>query len=244
MENVCRSIAQMKLAAGSSLLLPQHTGQLIGVLYFRSGSGTLTGTAVRPLSMRAGSAAVYPARYPHRVTAQTDASVLLCTFTAPRSGTVPAHLTELQLPWLNELARTMEDVLDTACGDGLPELLLEAPEAEDADIPIYVRSARKIMDDHYDEDLTLDELSARVGRSKFHLSRAFRDSYRTTPGAYLTAVRLARAEELLTDTELPVREIGRKVGFSNSAYFTTLFKQHYGCPPNEFRLLVQNSEKD
>lgn len=231
----CQLIAQMLIPAGVSLLLPQYEERVAGLLYVCSGSGTLTGAA-GPLPVKAGAAAVYSAWRSHQLAAQENISFLFCAFSAGQEEPVPARLIAFHppQPQLNELMRAL-----THMAEAVRDLPGRA-EAEPADIPLYVRSARRIIDSCYGESLTLDELSARVGRSKYHLSRAFRECYEVTPGAYLITVRLTRAKELLAETNLPVREIGERVGFPNNAYFTSLFKKRFGCPPGEYRMLQRN----
>lgn len=201
----CQLIAQMLIPAGASLHLPQYEKRMAGLLYVCSGSGTLT-DAAGPLPVKAGAAAVYSAWHPHQLAAQENISFLLCAFSAGQEDPVPARLIAFHppQPQLNELIRALEHMAEAVRAGDLPD----RAEAGPADVPLYVRSARRIIDSCYGESLTLDELSARVGRSKYHLSRAFRECYEVTPGAYLISVRLTRAKELLAETNLPVREIG------------------------------------
>lgn len=239
METKTRSVTQMAASAGSSLCLSQYEKGQTGLICFCFGSGTLAGTARQPVPLRAGMAAVYPAWQPHRLFIETDARILICVFSAAGMEELPgARLAEpgSYKTHLEIASRRMEQILDDICLGELPAQLAEDAGAEPAGIPLYVRSARRIMDSSYDLPLTLDELSARTGRSKYHLTRAFRKYYHITPGAYLALIRLERAKELLENTALPVYEIGQQVGFPNSAYFATLFRQRFGCSPTEFRL--------
>jgi len=237
----CNLVAQISAAAEQSLLLPQYAERLTGLLYFSSGSGTLAGTSGPPLPMKAGTAAVYPAWHPHRLTAHEDASIFLCTFLRDPIDQ-PAHLAKASPLYLNALMQIMERTCGMVLTENLLEQLTEPASPENGNnIPPFVQAVRRIIDNCYSEDLTLEDLSARVGRSKYHLSRAFREYYGVTIGAYLTSVRLVQAEKLLADTGIPVREIGRQVGFTNSTYFTSLFKQRFGCPPREYRTLQKNA---
>ncbi len=224
--NGCCTIALMTAAAGESIFLPQYTERLTGLLYLHIGTGILTGSSEPPYYMAAGSTKMYPAWQPHRLDAHEDVSVLFCALSLDHANGISEQSMagELRqaLPQLNALARMTENLL---CK---PEVL---------DIPHYVQYARQIIDECYKEDLTLEEIALRVGRSKYHLSHAFRTYYHDTPGSYLISVRLAQAQKLLADTDLPVREIGQQVGFSNGAYFTTLFKRRFGIPPKDYRTL-------
>ena len=51
----------------------------------------------------------------------------------------------------------------------------------------------------------------------------------------LTAYRIDRAVELLQQTDIPVREIAVRVGYTDANYFTKVFKRHLGVTPTEYR---------
>lgn len=236
------SITQIILSAKEELFLPQYVEHLAGLLYLCSGQVTLTGGSEPPLAVRVGETTAYPAWLPCQLSAQEDSSILLTTFRCDLDAIVLPCRLDIQSFYPEILARTMEQAGEMVLSGDLLGRFAGMSYPEMRNIPTYVQSAYKIINECYNEELTLDELSVRVGRSKYHLSRAFRDYYHVTPGAYLTSVRLARAKELLAETDLPVREIGRRVGLSNSAYFTTLFKQRFGYSPKEYRALRQNTE--
>ena len=55
------------------------------------------------------------------------------------------------------------------------------------------------------------------------------------PLKYLTSIRIARAKELLTGTDIPISEIGELVGYDNPLYFSKIFKKNTGLSPREYR---------
>lgn len=242
MKKGCLEITQIVASKNQSIFLPQYTEHLMGLLFFRTGSGELTGPSELPLCIEAGSAVVYPLHRPYRLDIWTDASLLLLAFSGSRAEITRAQSVELRQsrPQLDALAGSMEQTRSTIRPAELLAQLAAQLSPEPESIPPYIQAARRVIDECYGEYLTLEELSARVGRSKFHLSRVFRECYHVTPGAYLASVRLAHAAELLTNTNLPVLEVGRRTGFSNSTYFTSLFKKRFGCPPGEYRSLRRN----
>jgi len=99
---------------------------------------------------------------------------------------------------------------------------------------------RTLMQDCFEQVLTLDDLGLEAGLSPWHLLRAFRAAFGETPHDFLTRVRLARAKELLTISSRPVTEICLDVGFSSLASFSTLFRRHVGLAPAEFRRQVRS----
>lgn len=226
----CRSIAQLSSLCEETFTLPVPKQEsVIGLLYLRA----------------------------VRLTIQGGTSALLCSFHCERAEELltryrQTHNAAENLRQRAEMKRLLGqlDALSPTVGQNpLAEpaawllTLLLGQQPEGAEIPVYLRRVRQLIEQRYAEDLTLESLAAQVGRSKFHLSHAFRMYYQMTPGAYLTAVRLSRAAELLVDSDLPVREIGRRVGIPNSTYFTSLFKQRYGRPPREYRFVERTTEK-
>jgi transcriptional regulator GlxA family with amidase domain len=60
-----------------------------------------------------------------------------------------------------------------------------------------------------------------------------------SPCRYILELRLQRCRELLTNTDLPSREIAFRTGFENPDYFCTLFKKHTGITPIGYREFTQ-----
>lgn len=90
-----------------------------------------------------------------------------------------------------------------------------------------------ITDPH--SDVGVCALLARMGYSYEHLARVFRGQYGLSPVGYLHSIRIERAKHLLWQTELTVAAVADKVGYSDSVYFTRLFKRHTGISPARFR---------
>ena len=91
------------------------------------------------------------------------------------------------------------------------------------------------LEHHYMQDVSLDQAAEAMGMSAFYFSRFFRTSYNQTFLEYLTAYRIDRAVELLQQTDIPVREIAVRVGYTDANYFTKVFKRHLGVTPTEYR---------
>ncbi len=101
-----------------------------------------------------------------------------------------------------------------------------SPEAE---------KMRVYLDSHISEEVTLDNLAGVIFKSKTQAMRLFRAEYGLPPYEYLIKQRLRRAEELLTGTGMPIKEIAHLSGFTNEHYFSHTFKQRIGQTPSEFR---------
>jgi AraC-like DNA-binding protein len=97
-----------------------------------------------------------------------------------------------------------------------------------------IRRARRLADDFYMQDLTLNELAAAAGLSRFHFLRAFRREVGLTPHAYVTGRRIAAAKALL-DGEQPLSEVALACGFYDQSHFTRAFKGTTGVTPGQYR---------
>jgi YesN/AraC family two-component response regulator len=71
--------------------------------------------------------------------------------------------------------------------------------------------------------------------SPCYLSRVFKQMLKVNFIDYLTQVRLEKAKMFLKDSNCSISGIGRKVGYQDPKYFSTLFKKHVGCTPSEYR---------
>ncbi len=100
---------------------------------------------------------------------------------------------------------------------------------------IALRRVHDHIDRHYAEPLTLSDLAALVGMSKFHLVRAFRAAYGETPMRYLSRRRIERAQDLLRAANLTVTEICMLVGFTSLGSFSAKFTELVGEPPTAYQ---------
>jgi len=84
--------------------------------------------------------------------------------------------------------------------------------------------------------LTVAELAHEVGLSRFHFTRRFHREAGITPGAFLRRLRIARAMELLVESDRNVNRIAHDVGYEDHAAFTRAFNRITGTPPTHYRL--------
>jgi AraC-like DNA-binding protein len=102
-----------------------------------------------------------------------------------------------------------------------------------------IRLARLLLDRRYDTPITIEDLSREVALSPYYLIRAFRRVYRQTPHQYLVGQRIARAKELLRNSDLSITEICAVIGFESLGSFSTLFRKAAGISPSAYRASTQ-----
>ncbi len=100
--------------------------------------------------------------------------------------------------------------------------------------PGPIRRARRLIDDLYMQDLTLDGLAGLAGLSRYHFLRAFRREVGVTPHAYLTGRRIAAAKLFLAGEE-PLSEVALACGFYDQSHFSRAFKGCTGLTPGQYR---------
>ena len=119
----------------------------------------------------------------------------------------------------------------------LTQLLIEN-ESENLGIgfmPEYIKKTAKMMDQHFRESLSLEELADAAGVSKYHFLREFKKYMGRTPNEYMIVARLNHAKELLKYSYETVETIAFECGFHNVSYFINQFKKHELMTPLKYR---------
>jgi two-component system, response regulator YesN len=98
-----------------------------------------------------------------------------------------------------------------------------------------IDSIRHYLDQHYASEISLTTLSNLFHINSAHLSETFKNHVGQNFSDYLVNLRMVKAKQLLQDKQLKIIDVANLVGFSNSGYFSTVFKKHFGQTPVEFR---------
>ncbi len=101
------------------------------------------------------------------------------------------------------------------------------------------QNALDYIDQHYTENVSLDDVASYCGFSKYHFSRLFKEYTNYNFYDYLVFRRIRSAEILLSDPSLSITEAGFQSGFSSISTFNRSFKKVKGMTPGEYRLLYQ-----
>jgi AraC-like DNA-binding protein len=150
----------------------------------------------------------------------TNSSVSQSLLTAHRSLEFGASSLEIESLFTAAIA----EVLDKASSWALSERLLGAPAA--------IVSAREYLHDHLFQDISLTELSAAAGISKFHFLRAFKSRFGLPPHAYQLQQRIFAAKRLLR--VLPSSEVAYTCGFADQSHFHRIFRALVGTTPGRY----------
>ncbi|MCA1066256.1 AraC family transcriptional regulator [Rossellomorea sp. AcN35-11] len=92
------------------------------------------------------------------------------------------------------------------------------------------------IDQHLNEDLSLDRLANVSTYSPYHFQRLFKGQIGETPAAYVKRLRLEQAAHMLIyEPHLPVTEIAARCGYSTLSYFTYSFNAYFKTSPKSWR---------
>jgi AraC-like DNA-binding protein len=92
-----------------------------------------------------------------------------------------------------------------------------------------------VVDRRLSEPLSLRDVANELGMSPGHLTTVVRRRTGRTVQEWIIERRMAEARSLLSDTQLPVSDIARRVGMADPGYFSRLFRRTHGTSPREWR---------
>ncbi|WP_352841108.1 helix-turn-helix domain-containing protein [Mesorhizobium sp. M0514] len=79
-------------------------------------------------------------------------------------------------------------------------------------------------------------ISLRSNMSPRQLYRQFEAEFGVSPGKFYTAIRLQKAQSLLSNTRFPISQIAFACGYSTASWFSKSYKSFFGITPNEARV--------
>ncbi len=148
---------------------------------------------------------------------------------------------------------TLKDLVSEAkpqpslCSAELYSLLLDLsgvvrrlPMSQSAEESGLAKEIVLYLEDHFDKDISLDDLSAYLHKTPEYLCTSFKSITGETIMHYLRRIRIHRAKVLLMETpDTNIREIAALCGFSSASYFGRVFKESTGYTPQGYRLGVR-----
>jgi signal transduction histidine kinase/DNA-binding response OmpR family regulator len=146
--------------------------------------------------------------------------------------TKPFNEAELhvQLRNLIELRKKLHERYSSVTG--FPESHDPALKAEDA----FVRKMHELLEKNIDNDeFNINDLCRELAVSHTQLYRKFKSISNLTTADYFKLMRLNKAKELLTASEMSITQIAFAVGFKNLSHFSREFALQFGKSPKEIR---------
>jgi two-component system response regulator YesN len=98
-----------------------------------------------------------------------------------------------------------------------------------------IMKAVDYIKNHFDRDLSLDEVARVVDVTPYYFSKIFKAEEGVNFIDYLTTLRVDEAKRLLMSDECAVKEISQRVGYQDPNYFSRIFKKTTGFTPTEYK---------
>lgn len=140
----------------------------------------------------------------------------------------------LELPYLQKICPTMNELrsLVEKFVTGLIDLLSQESSSEPSKM---ILSAVNYINQHYRENISLTDVADNVNISKNYLCDVFKKELGISFMNYITNLRMEKAKEFLSNTDMKMYEISEAVGYSDYAYFSQIFKKHTGTTLSAYR---------
>jgi AraC family transcriptional regulator len=98
-----------------------------------------------------------------------------------------------------------------------------------------LRRVVRFVNDNIDSKLTWDDIADGIGMDRYVFGRRFKLTTGITPHRYVIRCRIRKAMKLLVHGRSSLADIALDIGCSCQSHFTTLFRDHVGTTPGEFR---------
>lgn len=95
--------------------------------------------------------------------------------------------------------------------------------------------AINFLQSRYNRKITIERLAEELHTNRTTLQSDFKKHTGLSINQYLLQLRMKMAEKLLRDTDMSIKEIPERIGFSDMGYFSKVFKKSFGQTPAEYR---------
>jgi len=115
------------------------------------------------------------------------------------------------------------------------EEFIPFPDHGDCSLPDYVAGTLEIIQERYQEKITLCEIAEEVNVTPAYLSYSFRKYTGQTIVEYINKLRIEVSKCLLINSDLQIKEVAERVGYEDAKYFSRVFHRIVGCSPTTYR---------
>lgn len=97
------------------------------------------------------------------------------------------------------------------------------------------QEVKKYIREHMMDNITVTTIAQELHFNPQYLMRAFKGRTELSIVEYITKTRMDTAKKILSETELPIKEVANLVGYGDYAYFTRVFRKEVGQSPSHYR---------
>lgn len=108
----------------------------------------------------------------------------------------------------------------------------------------FLKQAIQIVEDHLaDSEFSVDQFSKEIGMSRSNLYLKLKAITGESAMDFIKRIRFKKAVELMQSKRYTIAQITYMCGFNSPSYFSTAFKQHYGCMPSEYLVKLEDPKE-
>ncbi|MBO6638524.1 MAG: helix-turn-helix transcriptional regulator [Roseitalea sp.] len=115
------------------------------------------------------------------------------------------------------------------------EILRAKEQPDSAQARCKASAIRRYIDANGLQAISVLDIARTFSMSSSRLSHTFKSRFGKTIGDYILEIRMMKATELLTATDMPIKQIAYEVGYNHVSNFTIAFKRKYGQTPGQVR---------
>lgn len=136
---------------------------------------------------------------------------------------------------LDELSSLSDEVQEVWAIKKFESILRSVKNGNIGKKSIAINLAMEYIQRHYNEDLTLNEVSKYVNISPQHFSKIFKDETQQNFVEWIAKLRIDKAKEYMNTSDMTIKEICYIVGYQDPNYFSRIFKKYVGVSPTEYQ---------
>ncbi|GAF66958.1 putative response regulator [Bacillus sp. TS-2] len=111
---------------------------------------------------------------------------------------------------------------------------LQAEKQTERNLHQGIKEVLSYLEQHYGDDLTLEQLSERIQMNPTYFSYLFKEELGESYIKYLTKLRMEKAKEMLLEGN-KVTEVSERVGYHTPRHFSAVFKKYTGISPGKYK---------
>lgn len=101
-----------------------------------------------------------------------------------------------------------------------------------------IDKAKTYIENNYSRDISLESIASEIGLSACYLSTLFKNIEKTSIKEFIIDTRIEASKKLLKDVDMKIYEVAANVGYTDSRYFSQLFRKKTGYTPGQYRDLL------
>ncbi|WP_026674496.1 helix-turn-helix domain-containing protein [Alkalihalobacterium bogoriense] len=175
-----------------------------------------------------------------QIQSPTNISDIIRSCVIQISSFVMSHTRTLEFesfPFINTMSNFSE--LTTEITNWIYDRFAELEKSDETRLFDNIRIVKRWVSENIANNITIEKVANEVYMNPTYFCEYFKQQTGETVLDYVTKVRMAKARELLLTTNLKVYEISNEVGYSDSKYFSKLFKKYYGEIPSKYKVNIQ-----